>query len=106
MIDADAIFGIPSGAVDLQKLLPLGPNANSKDLERRMRPRSSSATWDRKDRLRQSEIDDCNARQGIKGRGIMIRESPARSEREREREKESGASGSKRSPLSQRHDAK
>lgn len=67
-IDADLIFGIPQGAVPLDDILP----AQSEHARvRRMRPRSSSATWSR-DGLKQFEIDRYNERMGIKGPGATL----------------------------------
>lgn len=67
-IDADLIFGIPQGAVPLDDILP----AQSEHARvRRMRPRSSSATWSR-DGLKQFEIDRYNERMGIKGPGASL----------------------------------
>jgi hypothetical protein len=72
-IDADAIFGIPQGGVPLDDILP--PQTENARV-RRMRPRSSSATWSR-DGLKQFEIDRYNERMGIKGPGVQLMEVPA-----------------------------
>lgn len=67
-VDADLIFGIPQGAVPLDDILP----AETEHARvRRMRPRSSSATWSR-DGLQQFEIDRYNERMGIKGPGVLL----------------------------------
>lgn len=67
-VDADMIFGIPQGSVPLDEILPAQTEGAR---TRRMRPRSSSATWSR-DGLKQSEIDRYNERMGIHGPGVKL----------------------------------
>lgn len=66
-VDADEIFGIPQGPVDLEKILPGERTAN-----RIRRPRTSSANWSGPDGLAQWEIDRYNKRMGIKGTGVQL----------------------------------
>lgn len=61
-IDPDEIFGIPSGNVPLDEMIP--PESEQEARARR-RPRSSSANWSGTDALQQSEIDWYNKRMGI-----------------------------------------
>lgn len=69
-VDADMIFGIPQGGVPLDDILP---PQTEQARARRMRPRSSSATWSR-DGLKQIEIDRYNERMGIDGSGVKLAE--------------------------------
>ncbi|SPO26848.1 uncharacterized protein UTRI_04161_B [Ustilago trichophora] len=66
-VDADEIFGIPQGPVELEKILPGERTAN-----RIRRPRTSSANWSGPDGLAQWEIDRYNKRMGIKGAGVQL----------------------------------
>ncbi|KAJ1580038.1 hypothetical protein NDA12_000391 [Ustilago hordei] len=66
-VDADEIFGIPQGPVELEKILPGERTAN-----RIRRPRTSSANWSGPDGLAQWEIDRYNKRMGIKGPGVQL----------------------------------
>ncbi|SPO45597.1 uncharacterized protein PSANT_03283 [Moesziomyces antarcticus] len=66
-VDADEIFGIPQGPVELEKILPGERTAN-----RIRRPRTSSANWSGPDGLAQWEIDRYNKRMGIKGNGVQL----------------------------------
>ncbi|PWZ00346.1 hypothetical protein BCV70DRAFT_149595, partial [Testicularia cyperi] len=59
-VDADEIFGIPQGPVELEKILP-----GERTLNRIRRPRTSSANWSGQDGLAQWEIDRYNKRMGI-----------------------------------------
>ncbi|KAN0059862.1 hypothetical protein ACQY0O_008436 [Thecaphora frezii] len=60
-VDADEIFGIPSGPVRLEEMLP-----SQTSMMRIRRPRSSSANWSGPDGLAQWEIDRYNKRLGIR----------------------------------------
>ena len=66
-VDADEIFGIPQGPVELEKILPGERTAN-----RIRRPRTSSANWSGPDGLAQWEIDRYNKRMGIQGAGVQL----------------------------------
>lgn len=66
-VDADEIFGIPQGPVELEKILP-----GERTASRIRRPRTSSANWSGPDGLAQWEIDRYNKRMGIKGAGVQL----------------------------------
>lgn len=68
-MDADLIFGIPQGTVDLDALMP---PRNAAARERIMRPRTSSANWNSADGLAQWEIDRYNQRMNIQGPGYRL----------------------------------
>lgn len=71
-MDADLIFGVPTGQVDLNTLMPpQDPVARARIL----RPRTSSANWNGADGLAQWEIDRYNQRMNINGPGFKL---PAR----------------------------
>lgn len=72
-MDADRIFGVPTGNVDLETLMP--PQDHAAKM-RMGRPRSSSANWSGPDALAQWEIDQYNKRMNIAGPGFKL---PARS---------------------------
>ncbi|PWN30207.1 hypothetical protein BDZ90DRAFT_7014 [Jaminaea rosea] len=71
-MDADLIFGVPTGNVDLETLMPPQDHAGRMRMNR---PRSSSANWSGTDGLAQWEIDRYNQRMNIGGPGFRL---PAR----------------------------
>lgn len=75
-VDADEIFGIPHGPVELEKILPGERTAN-----RIRRARTSSANWSGPDGLAQWEIDRYNKRMGIKSAGVQLHRDPSQPSR-------------------------
>ncbi|CAO1631162.1 unnamed protein product [Parajaminaea phylloscopi] len=68
-MDADLIFGVPTGSVDLNTLMPPQDHAAR---ARMHRPRTSSANWHGADGLAQWEIDRYNQRMHIVGPGFKL----------------------------------
>lgn len=75
-MDADLIFGVPTGSVDLETLMPPQDHAAR---ARMLRPRSSSANWHGADGLAQWEIDRYNQRMNIGGPGFRLPSRPVNS---------------------------
>lgn len=111
-IDADAIFNFPNGPVSLDSLMPLGPDATPNAKKRRRYPRSSSAHWTDLEALQQNEVYAYNKAYDIKTGKVLVPKRNNGNNQHRGgngdggRGSNSEASGSRRSPLSQRTDAK